>query len=205
LSHWTLAFVIGPAATGAFAACLNVVQLANPVIFGMGNILEPNASAAVASGGKPALARLVARSTWMIAGAMFLFAIGFLIAGGWIVSRLYNQPIAADSPWLIPVLSIAAVLAALNVGVIHGLRAAQQSQANLVAGIVHFGATLAVALVGIPRFGLLAAAFAMAAGNAAGLVVRSIWFVQFVRESASARRRPVDAPACDSAAWEASG
>jgi O-antigen/teichoic acid export membrane protein len=186
-SHWTLAFVVGPIATGAFAACLNVVQLANPLIFGMGNVMEPKASAAIARGGRPALARMVLRSTLLIGAAMAVFSLGFLVAGEWLISLIYGKPIAAGSPWLIPLLTLAAVLMALNVGVIHGLRAAQQSQANLVAGVFHFAATLAVALVGIPSCGLLAAAAAMAAGNAAGLVVRVACFIKLCSEGGDRR------------------
>jgi O-antigen/teichoic acid export membrane protein len=210
-SHWALAFVIGPAATGAFAACLNVVQLANPLIFGMGNILEPKASAAVAGGGRPALRRLVGRSTGLIALAMAPLAVGFLLCGAWIVSKLYGASIASDSPWLIPVLTIAAALAALNVAVLHGLRAAQQSQANLIAGVVQLAVTLTAALVGIPSYGLLAAAVAMAAGNAAALAVRAAWFVRSCREQCSVKKTVAvgaglnEERSCEAAAWEAGG
>lgn len=189
-SHWTLAVVVGPAATGAFAACLNVVQLANPLIYGMGNILEPKASAEAASGGRAGLRRLVAGATLLIGAAMAAFSVVFLLGGDWIVQRLYGEPIAADSPWLIPLLTVAALLAALNVGVIHGLRAAQRSQANLAAGVANFLATLVVAAAGIPQYGLVAAAVAMACGNGAGLIVRCFCFLRWTRQATDGRVIP---------------
>lgn len=48
---WTLAVYFGPAAAGAFQAALNLVNVTNPIILGLGNVI-PQAAAQAHNGGK---------------------------------------------------------------------------------------------------------------------------------------------------------
>ena len=49
--HWLLVLMIGPAATGAFTACLTVLLLSNPFVLALGNLLGPWTARARAEGG----------------------------------------------------------------------------------------------------------------------------------------------------------
>ncbi len=49
-SYWLLAFIASTVETGIFAACMSIVMLSNPLILGMGNILDPRLARAFSDG-----------------------------------------------------------------------------------------------------------------------------------------------------------
>src|SRR6516165_3653228 len=54
ITYWLSAVIAGAAVTGVFAACMSIVAFANPVVFGLFNILAPRSVLAWKEGSEPA-------------------------------------------------------------------------------------------------------------------------------------------------------
>lgn len=164
LPHWVLALTLGSEATGQFATCLIVAQLANPLVFAMGNLLEPRAAAAVAGGGPAALRRVVQSTTWVTGGWMALLCTLFALGGRKFIELVYNSHF--DSLQItVAILAGAALLLVPSISHQLGLRAAQHSGTNVVVGLVGLAATLLVAVAGARLWGVPGAALSLLAGN----------------------------------------
>jgi O-antigen/teichoic acid export membrane protein len=184
--HWLLGWFGGTDAAGVFGACLAVVQLANPVIMGLGNVLEPRMSLLVAEGGYPLVRRSAIALSARLACALAALALVFSIVGGPLVRLLFDDPEFAASTAIMVLLALGMLAMGMSVGVLHALRAVQRSQVNVVAGVAAFAVTLLVGVIGVPRWGMLAAAGALLAGHLVGLTVR--WW-GFAAEPADATER----------------
>jgi len=92
---WALAIMDGPAAAAAFQAALNVANLANPIAFGLSNIILPAVAQAYASGSmRDAWA---AAQTYIIIGAALLsfFVIPAMLMPHTVLELFYG----ANSPY----------------------------------------------------------------------------------------------------------
>jgi O-antigen/teichoic acid export membrane protein len=164
LAHWVLVVLLGVEATGQFAVCLIVIQLANPILFGMGNILEPAAARAVAHGGVAGLRRYAASTAAMLGTVFGLLAIAFMLAGPTFI-RLTFRADFEDLTMTVAILALQIFVFALAVGYHLGLRAVQRSELNVAIGLAGFLVTLVAAVIGVRALGVMGAALAMLAGN----------------------------------------
>jgi O-antigen/teichoic acid export membrane protein len=164
LAHWVLVLLLGVEATGQFAVCLIVIQLANPILFGMGNILEPAAARAIARGGIAELRRFAASTTALLGALFGVLAIVFALGGPAFI-RLVFRADFEGLPLTVAILALQILVFALAVGYHLGLRAVQRSELNVVIGLAGFLVTLVSALVGVRAFGVVGAALALLAGN----------------------------------------
>src|SRR5262249_45209691 len=60
-THWLSFIIAGAAVTGVYAACLSIVAFANPLTFGLGNMLAPRSALAWKEGGGIGLRRQAIR------------------------------------------------------------------------------------------------------------------------------------------------
>ena len=183
-SQWLLGIFLSTAHTGMFVACMNVVQLTNPLIFGLGNLIEPRMSAAVARGGWTAVRRMMHEVSLGLSVLLALMCTGFAIFGNQLVGMLYQDDTFVSDPWIIPLLALTVFATGMSVGVLHALRATYRSHINVLAGIATFAITLIIGLVWVAAAGLRAAACAMMLGQLAGLFVRWLGFYWSSREVA---------------------
>src|SRR5207253_10056912 len=79
--HWLLACIVGPIATGVYAACMTVVMFSNPLLLGISNALAPRAAQAYVEGGASKLQRVILQTTLLLGTAMALFCGVVLCAG----------------------------------------------------------------------------------------------------------------------------
>jgi O-antigen/teichoic acid export membrane protein len=180
LAHWVLVALLGVEATGRFAVCLIVIQLANPILFGMGNILEPAAARAVARGGVAGLRRYAASTTAMLGAVFGVLAITFALLGPAFI-RLAFRADFEDLTLTVAILALQIFIFALAVGYHLGLRAVQRSELNVVIGLAGFLVTLFAALIGVRTLGVVGAALAMLAGNLTIWLGRWLAFHQVTR------------------------
>ena len=79
--YWLSLVIAGPAVTGVYAACMSVVAFANPVIFGLGNILTPRSVSAWKNGGGTALRSQAIHDTALLGAVLTAFCIAIALCG----------------------------------------------------------------------------------------------------------------------------
>ena len=159
---WMLALMLGAKATGVFVACETVILLSNPFVLGMGNVLAPMASRALASGGRSGVRRVVRKTGMLVVGAMVAFCGLAIVFGGEFVRLLYGSEYAGNDP-TISVLAIALLVTSLAMTVRTGLFALERPDVNFKAGAWGLAAMAIVALCLIDELGVLGAAFGLLA------------------------------------------
>ncbi len=168
---WLVAVCLDAEATGVFAACLWVVMLSNPFVYGLGNLLTPRSAEAMAREGAAGLHRLVLRAASVLAGATGLLALGLFVAGDVVLSVLFGQEYA-DHAHTAAVLALAAAVGAAGMAVNDALRALGRPDAELTATGLDTGLTLVLGAAGLLLIGLPGLAYASLIGAVAGAGVQ---------------------------------
>lgn len=91
---WFVAAFHGVGAAGAFAACVNLVMLANPFLVAMTNLLVPTVSHVSARGGGHRMRSLVLKSSVLLFAAMSVLFAVMLAWGGRLVALVYGSQYA---------------------------------------------------------------------------------------------------------------
>lgn len=177
---WALAIGAGPAAAASFQAALNIVNLSNPFVMGLCNIIPQAAAQASGKG---------AAAAWRDVRVYFLVAVPPLLAFGLLVMVVPEQILllvyGSHSPYLgaaFPVrLLIVAALAGyftdMVVAFLHGMRAVPLAFAINAVGAATATA-LAFGLVGV--FGLIGSCIALIGANIARLIAVQIVLARMV-------------------------
>jgi O-antigen/teichoic acid export membrane protein len=182
LVHWLLAFVLDPAATGKFAACMTVVMLSNPLLIGIGNVLAPGTARAFVGGGIPEVRRVVWRVTLFLGTVMTAF-VGLVVLFGGGALRVFFGPEYAGDELSLAVLSVAMLACALGRASDSALRAVGKPQASFLASVLSLAANLTAAAALMGSFGVLGAAWGMLAGGITGSVARGTTFGRVGRDA----------------------
>ena len=101
------------AATGVLAACVTVVYLSNPLVLGIGNVLEPKAARAYSANGINELRRVVQSGRLLLLLAMSLFCLVIAAVGEPIMALLFDNPEYANQGHTLVVLSISSLMFAI--------------------------------------------------------------------------------------------
>jgi O-antigen/teichoic acid export membrane protein len=194
-AHWAAMLVGGVAATGIYAACLNVLGLSNPVVFGIYNLLGPRSALVFANEGGAGLRRQTLRDTTLLLG---LLAMIFLPIGWWsteILHLVYRGSDYVGSGHVLAVLG--GGLLARAIGGPAAIALVSADRARLVAGITAVAAILNAALVLalMPRYGLVGAAYGMLLAAAVGSLARWIALLTLVANDAPQAARGKEAAA----------
>jgi O-antigen/teichoic acid export membrane protein len=185
--HWLLAAALGAAATGAYAACVSVVALANPLVFGAINLMAPRSARAFGAGGHGGVRRQAARDAALLAALMGAFCLALAVAGDRALLAIY--PDAVPEHGLLLTLGLASTAGAL--GVPASIALASAGRAAVVAVIAAGSALLVLGLAGalLPRFGVAGAAWGLLAAEALGAAAR--WAALVVLVPASPGEAPI--------------
>jgi hypothetical protein len=178
--HWLLAWCLGTTATGVYAACMTVVQFANPLTLGISNALAPRAALAFAEGGSAALRQVVLRTTALVALVMGLFCTAVLLGGEEVMRVLYQGKLEGYSH-TVAVLALAMLAATLGNAAANGLAALGRPSLIFKVGMVTFGLTVVLVPWLVLAWGVTGAAYGFLAANAAGTVGRWLAFSALVR------------------------
>jgi O-antigen/teichoic acid export membrane protein len=183
--HWLLALVAGPAATGAYAAALSLLALANPMIMGVGNLLAPETARAYAGGGIAALRRMVLRVSGQVTLITGAFVLLLAASAGPLLGLIFGE-VEPGQATVVVVLSLGLWVGMAGFGADNGLRALARPVGNFRADLLGWGISVAFAAVLIGSWGAPGAAVGALAGNIAATVVRIGVFAQIVRERSAA-------------------
>ena len=132
---WMLALLLGTAASGLFAACINVVALSNPFVNALVNVLTPRGARAFWQGGGAAVRRVVFRAA-RVAGALTgVFALVLCVAGEEVLQLLFGHKFFGtdngDQRMIIALLGIWGLARALGMMAYVGLFVVQRPSVNL--------------------------------------------------------------------------
>jgi O-antigen/teichoic acid export membrane protein len=167
---WVLAATGGAAAAGAFQAVLNVVNLTNPILLGLCNVIPQTAAKAQQTGGNQKAWQ--ATRIYMLIGAPPSFAYyGLVMLVPWLpLTVLYG----ANSPYTSLTLPLQVLAMAWGVGYfaemicsyLHGVRRARLALVTNLLGVLTL---VLVAPNLIHAYGLLGACLSLAVANAVRL------------------------------------
>jgi O-antigen/teichoic acid export membrane protein len=179
MAYWITMLIAGPSATGAYAACMSIVGIANPMLMGLTNVLMPKTVLAWKNGGGPALWREVIRNTVLIAALVVPFSLAAFGAGESVMRFLYHGTEFEGLGHTLTVLVVAMSVGALGLPPSNALAAIETPRAIVISGLV--GAALTVILISLfmPEWGLLGAAYGLLGGSMVGAVGR--WVALFMR------------------------
>jgi O-antigen/teichoic acid export membrane protein len=138
---WVLENFHGTAANGVWVVCLSVVNLGNPALLGVQNYLGPQVVHSHAEGGNAGLRSFVLRACLSFCGLVFIFSVALLIAGGWLMVRLYGEKYA-DNNVTLDIMAMNLVAMAASFTLARGLlalgRADVDFMINLAAIVLMF-------------------------------------------------------------------
>ena len=171
---WTLALLHGPAAVGAFQAALNIVNLSNPIIISMGNIIPQTAAQASVLG--RAHAWRAARNYGFIAMPPLLVFAAVILAAPELCLRVLYGPHSdyLDLSLVVRLLALAAIptfLTEFAIAYLHGIVAVRSALAINAVGAV---AAVVLAVPMIYMMGVVGGCLALLGASLARLLTCQI-------------------------------
>ena len=167
--HWLCLLLLGAAVTGTYAACLSVVALANPFLYGFFNLLTPKSVRTLKDKGAAGLARQVFRDSFLLTGMMLAFTVFIYFAGETVMSLLYDGEAYFNRGNILTVLSLASVAGAAGAFGGPAAIALQSAERGRAVAVI----AIATAVVGMASSWFLVSAYGLT-GAAWGLLVTEI-------------------------------
>jgi O-antigen/teichoic acid export membrane protein len=184
--HWLCLLLISASATGAYAAVLSVVALANPFLYGFFNLIMLKSIRTLKDAGTGGLRRQVLRDSVVLAVIMSCFAIGIFVTGGFLMKVLYpSLDLNSEGP-VLTVLSICALASTIGAFggpaaiAVQGMEKARELSV-VSLGVFAFGVLAAWIL--ISRYGLLGTGLALLATETIGCVARWLLFNRLISKA----------------------
>lgn len=181
---WLVSAMVGPAATGVFGACNNLIGMCYVLLCGVFNVLTPLSAQAFATGGVRDLRRIL-----FIAGVFFAVTMGGLCVfafatGDWLVVLAFG-PLYRGTGRILITLTLSTTINAFSMLTGNGLWAIDQPRANLFADVCSMTVVLITAAFLVHPYGAFGAALATLAGTTAATVVRSFTLMRCLEGHAS--------------------
>ncbi|HEV3007019.1 MAG TPA: hypothetical protein VGX78_21290 [Pirellulales bacterium] len=174
--QWLLAWRLGAAATGFFAACSTLVLLSNPFMIGVGNVLMPRMARAYTDRGAAELRRVVGKFTIVVGGVMAVFCALLFVFGDMVLSWFFGASYTGQGH-VVGLLAAALLANAVSMPADIGLQASGHTAASFRANLVAVCVMLAAAICLVDSWRLDGAAFGVLAGNLAGTYSRARAFL----------------------------
>ena len=175
-----LAAGTGFAGAGAYAACMSLVRLANPVTQAIGNAVGPLGAQALAEGGIDRLMSGVSRVTGLMVKMAVVYLLFMLLVGSYAVEFLYDGR-SPGNRWLLFLLSLATAVGALGMPPAKAVSAVLAPRLNLYANLASFVVTLAMGALSFQTYGSLGVATAVLAGAAISCGLKWWFYWQVTR------------------------
>lgn len=179
LLYWLLAFLKDASATGNYSACMAIVSLANPFVFGMTNVLAPRLAHAHGEEDAAGVRRLVWTSSAIIGLVVGSYCLMLTIWGDAVVALCYGAQFTGQH-WTIITCALAMFTGVMGTSVSHGLWVKQRNDINFQASLIGLVVTLLIAIPLLDNLGAVAANLGLLAGNT---VATSLRFWAFLRLS----------------------
>jgi O-antigen/teichoic acid export membrane protein len=178
MTYWIAIVVAGSAVTGVYAACMSIVNFANPLIFALGNVLTPKLVIAWKDRGGPGLWHEATRNTVLIAALMAAFSLAVFVGGERLMHFLYYGKEYEGLSHTLTILALAAFATTAGMPASLGLATMERPRAIVIVGIIAAVPSVGLIWVLMMEWGLLGAAYGLLVGNLIGAVGR--WAAFFV-------------------------
>jgi O-antigen/teichoic acid export membrane protein len=178
--HWLLAFTLGTAATGLYAASMTIVQFAHPLTLGVSNILSPASARAFREGGQLAVRRVVGRGFALLAAAVGTYCLVVAFFGPEFLGSLFGREFNHDRSTLVA-LAGAALVGVASLAANAGLWALNRPRLSSLTSLVGLVVLVASSWLLVGRIGVLGAACSTLLSAAAVAAARSFIFLQLTR------------------------
>jgi O-antigen/teichoic acid export membrane protein len=164
-TYWITMLIAGSVVTGVYAACMSIVNFANPAIFAISNVVTAKLVLAWKDEGGPGLRQEAIRNTVLIAALMTLFTLAVFFGGERAMQFLYHGQEYEGHGHTLTILALAMFAAALATPASFGLATMGRPRAIVV--VTTIGAALSVFLIWLllAKWGLLGAAYGLLAAN----------------------------------------
>ena len=183
VAFWLSMVIAGAAVTGVYAACMSIVAFANPLIFGIGNILTPKLALAWKQGGSARLRIEALRNALLLGGIMAVFCAVLAFAGEDLMLLLFHGSEYSGYGAAVTVLAFAMLATVVGMPASNALASMERPRAIVIVGGV--GAAVTVMLISLLmlKWGLLGAAYGVLAGSVVGAVGRWVAFLLIARDA----------------------
>lgn len=178
--HWLLAFTLGTAATGLYAASTTIVQFAHPLTLGVSNILSPAAARAFRRGGPFAVRRVVARGFALLAATVGTYCLVVAFFGPEFLGSLFGREFTHDRSTLVA-LAGATFVGVASLAANAGLWALNRPRLSSLTSLIGLAVLVSSSWLLVGRIGVLGAACSTLLSAAAVAAARSFSFFQLTR------------------------
>jgi O-antigen/teichoic acid export membrane protein len=182
-TYWLSVVIGGAAVTGVLTACMSIVAFANPLTFGLGNILGPRSVLAWNEKGGAGLRRQAIRDALLLGAVMSAFCVLILLVGEGAMHLLYHGKEYEGHGYTVDVLAFATLASAVAMPASSALASMERPYAIAIIGSVGTAVTVALVWSLMTEFGLLGAAYGLLSGNVVSCVGLWIAFLAVVPKS----------------------
>ena len=176
---WLLTNFRGIAATGALAACMGVIYLANPFMVGMANYLAPKTAHGFAHGGVREMKDVIKKASAVIATAMILFCALMAIFGERFLILIYGSKYAKNGLAVL-ILAFGQLAQSLAMPLNYGLLAMERADVEFKSYLLALCFLFSAGLWLIKSFGIFGVAYSYLGSNMIASVYRWIVFRKYV-------------------------
>jgi O-antigen/teichoic acid export membrane protein/GT2 family glycosyltransferase len=178
--YWLLAFLKDTVATGNYSACMAIVSLANPFVFGMTNVLAPRLARAHGEADAASVRRLVWTSSAIIGLVVGGYSLLLTVWGDAVLELCYGAQFTGQH-WTIITCVLAMFAGVMGTSVSHGLWVKQRNDINFRASSIGLVVTLLIAVPLLDDWGAVAANLGLLGGNIVATCLRYWAFVRLDR------------------------
>ncbi|MEM1212160.1 MAG: hypothetical protein AAGI68_07660 [Planctomycetota bacterium] len=175
---WGLAAAAGTEAAGRYAAAALVVVAANPLLLGLGGVLEPKTAVAWKQGGEAELRRVVRKVTLGVGVVIGGYAVLAGLVGGAVLVWVLGDAGYAGLGEAVAVLAAGVAVRAVRIGWNSAIKAAGRPAWSFWAGVIELavlGGAVGLLATGVAGgLSVEGAAYAVLAGSVVGSGVR--WY-----------------------------
>jgi O-antigen/teichoic acid export membrane protein len=179
-TYWLSMLIAGAVTTGVYAACISLIALANPLLFGFYNVLTPRSVRTLRNQGGSGLRREAARNALLLAALitpLCLLVIGF---GENAMQILYSGKEFSGNGHVLAVLAISSLAAAIGAPASIALACAERGRAVAVVMIATSILNVLLVWLLIVNWGILGAAYGALIGEVLGSFARWAAFLALV-------------------------
>jgi O-antigen/teichoic acid export membrane protein len=182
-TYWLSVVIGGAAVTGVLTACMSIVAFANPLTFGLGNILAPRSVLAWKEKGGAGLRRQAIRDALLLGAVMAAFCVLVLLAGENAMRFLYHGKEYEGHGYTVAVLAFATLASAVATPASNALASMERPYAIAIVGAAGTAVTVVLVWWLMAEWGLLGAAYGLLSGNVVSCVGLWIGFLAVVPKS----------------------
>jgi len=164
-------------AAGVWAACLGVVALCNPTLWGLQNFVLPKASHVFAECGASALRSFVLRAALLVGGLAVALCALLVPIGGWLVTIIYGDSYSGNGLVVALLLANFSILS-FDFCFSRGLFILERTDIDFKINILPVVLVFVIGIWIVKGTGVSGAALSLLIGNTAALVLRVFSFLR---------------------------